>query len=324
MNTTFEILENYKNYLLSVLGRSELTVTNYSYDLIQFFRYFKKTKKLVSADIEFDEIELEDIDVRFLSSITYDDLLAYLVWEKNEMNCSASTRKKKIAALRSFFKFCCAKRKLLANNPTDELDTPKLEKRNPKHLTLEESKRLLNTAYNSPKATNARDYCMVTLFINCGLRVSELRDIDIDRIQKNTLSVIGKGNKERTVYLNEACLKALEEWLCLRYTIKANKEDEKALFISKQKKRISVDMVQLTIKRLLSEAGIDASAYSVHKLRHTAATLMYKYGNVDIRSLQKILGHESIATTQIYTHIDDEQLRDAVNSNPLSNFIPEE
>ena len=165
---------------------------------------------------------------------------------------------------------------------------------------------------------------MLTLFLNCGMRLSELRGIDLDHIHDTVLTVIGKGNKERTIYLNKACLEAIDEWLPKRAQISIKPSAQKALFVSKRGTRISDDMIQIVIKRLLMQAGIDTRVYSVHKLRHTAATLMYKYGHVDIRNLQMILGHQSVSTTQIYTHVDEQQLQDAVNSNPLSNFSPEE
>ena len=193
----------------------------------------------------------------------------------------------------------------------------------PKYLTLEQSQDLLKAAYDSPKESNERDYCMLTLFLNCGMRLSELRGININDIHGTTLTVIGKGNKERTIYLNDACLEAINDWMNKRATLKIKPSAEKALFVSKRGTRISDDMIQITIKRLLEEAGIDTRVYSVHKLRHTAATLMYKYGKVDIRNLQLILGHQSVSTTQIYTHVDDEALHRAIESNPLANFDPE-
>ena len=164
---------------------------------------------------------------------------------------------------------------------------------------------------------------MLTLFLNCGLRLAELRGIDLDHIHDSVLTVIGKGNKERTIYLNQACLDAISDWLPKRANMKIKPSHQKALFVSKRGTRISDDMIQIIIKNLLMQAGIDTRVYSVHKLRHTAATLMYKYGHVDIRNLQMILGHQSVSTTQIYTHVDDQQLQDAVNSNPLSGFDPD-
>lgn len=323
MNTTFPILDQYCNYMLAVLGRAELTVTEYKYDMICFFRFWKTDKKRVSTDTPFDEILIDDITQKDLNSITTDDLLVFLIWLNRERKLSNSSRARRIASLKSFFKYCHSKKHLIDNNPAYDLETPKIGKRNPKYLTLDQSTTLLQTAFDSPTESNERDYCMLTLFLNCGMRLSELRGIDIDDIHDTTLTVIGKGNKERTIYLNQACLDAISDWLPIRANINIKPSHKKALFVSRRGTRISDDMIQISIKRLMAQAGIDTKVYSVHKLRHTAATLMYKYGHVDIRNLQQILGHQSVSTTQIYTHVDDEQLQEAVNSNPLAKFNPD-
>ena len=321
---TFPVLESYCNYMLAVLGRSELTVKEYRYDLIAFFRFYKRDHNMVSKDIEFDQIDISDIDEDILNKITTDDLLVFLIWLSRERNLSNASRARRIATLKSFFKYCHSRRHIIKTNPAYDIETPKIGKRNPKYLTLEQSTELLEQAYNSPKESGERDFCIVTLFLNCGMRLSELRNIDIDDIHDGILTVVGKGNKERTIYLNQACLDAIDEWMAKRATMKIKPEHQKALFVSKRGTRISDDMIQIVIKDLMLQAGIDTKVYSVHKLRHTAATLMYKYGHVDIRNLQMILGHQSVSTTQIYTHVDDEQLRKAVESNPLSNFKPED
>ena len=210
---------------------------------------------------------------------------------------------------------------LISENPAERLESPKSSMRHPQFLTLDESIGLLEHV----QGENAkRDYAIIMLFLNCGMRISELVGIDIDRIKEDTLTVIGKGNKERTIYLNEACIAALGAYLAVR---PPSQKDKNALFLSKRKERISVRAVQHLIKRHLLAAGLDPKKYSPHKLRHTAATLMYQHGHVDIRALQQILGHESVATTQIYTHIDDDRLRQALNTHPLSQLkkgIPED
>ena len=320
---TFEVLEQYRNYMLAVLGRSELTVKEYTYDIVNFFRYWKKDKGLVPKDTPFDEIDISDINVKDINKVTSDDLLVFLIYLGREKKQSNSTRARHIASLKSFFKFCHSKKHLIDENPAYDIETPKIGKRLPKYLTLDQSKKLLEAAYESPAESNERDYCMLTLFLNCGMRLSELRGIDLDHIHGTVLTVIGKGNKERTIYLNKACMDAIGEWLPVRSKINIKPSASKALFVSKRGTRISDDMIQIVIKRLLMQAGIDTRVYSVHKLRHTAATLMYKYGHVDIRNLQMILGHQSVSTTQIYTHVDEQQLQDAVNSNPLSDFNPD-
>lgn len=323
MSPTFPLLENYVSYMIAALGRSENTVREYKYDLILFARFLKIDRGLVPTDTPLEEIDISDIDVKILNKVTTDDLLAFVIWLSRSRKQSNAARARHIASLRSFFKYLHSKRRVIDSNPAYDLESPKIGKRNPKYLTLEQSQELLKVAYESPKESNERDYCMLTLFLNCGMRLSELLGINIDDIHGTTLTVIGKGNKERTIYLNDACLEAINDWMNKRSTLKIKPQAEKALFVSKRGTRISADMIQITIKRLLGEAGIDTNVYSVHKLRHTAATLMYKYGKVDIRNLQMILGHQSVSTTQIYTHVDDEALQKAVESNPLANFDPD-
>jgi len=192
----------------------------------------------------------------------------------------------------------------------------------PKYLTLDESRSLLDVAGDEDNRNNIRDLAIITLFLNCGVRLSELVNINIKDIKfsEQKLNVIGKGNKERTIYLNNACVKTLNEYLNVRPKEGIKYDSVDALFLSERRERISNRTVQVIVKRELQKAGLDTNKYSVHKLRHTAATLMYQYGNVDIRALQELLGHESISTTEIYTHVDSTQIRNAVESNPLANL----
>ena len=235
-----------------------------------------------------------------------------------------ATRARKASTIRIFFAYLYDQ-KIIPDNPAIGLKTPKLGKRMPKYLSLEDSKKLLNITYDENDENKERDYAIITLFLNCGLRLSELVGINISNIDfsENRLTVIGKGNKERTIYLNNACVNAIKDYISVRPTegVKNDsKASNKALFLSNRKERISNRTVQYIVDRELTKAGLDTSKYSTHKLRHTAATLMYQYGNVDIRALQELLGHESIATTEIYTHVSNEQVRNAVESNPLANL----
>ena len=317
---SFPILDQYTNYMLAVRERSELTVREYRYDLVLFFRFLKRDRNLVPADIPFSQIPLQDIDERILDTVTTDDLFVFLIFLSRERKASAANRARKVATLKSFFKYLHQKKKIIREDPAYELDSPKIGQRLPKHLSLDESVRLLSTAEEKHSSFRERDYCILTLFLNCGLRLSELTGIELSSIHDTTLTVVGKGNKERTIYLNEACLAALAEWMALRPH--TGLKDPNALFVSRSGRRISNQMVQLLIKKMIAQSGLDPRVYSVHKLRHTAATLMYKYGQVDIRSLQSILGHASVSTTQIYTHVDDQALREAVSSNPLARIKP--
>ena len=317
---SFPILDQYTNYMQAVKERSVLTMKEYRYDLVLFFRFIKRDRGLAEPGVPINKIPINDVDASFLVSITTDDLFVFLIYLSRERHASTPTRARKAATLKSFFKYLFQKRKLIPEDPSYELDSPKLGRRLPHYLTLDESVNLLSTAADSTHANRERDYCIVTFFLNCGMRLSELSGINLTNIHGNTLTVIGKGNKERTIYLNSACMAALGEWLAVRPH--EGLKDPHALFISRLGRRLSNQMIQYATKRLLHDSGIDTNVFSVHKLRHTAATLMYKYGQVDIRSLQTILGHASVATTQIYTHVDDQSLREAVESNPLSGITP--
>lgn len=308
--------KDYLNYMETIKGKSINTINGYAYDLMLFFKFMKIKRNIVPENTNFDDIRIDDIDDYFIGTIGLNDLYAFISYTAKERDNCNYARARKVACLRSFFKYLYTKAKIINSNPALELEPPKINNRQPIYLSLDESKTLLQTV-NGPY--KERDYAILVLFLNCGLRLSELVGIDIDNINEDTLRVIGKGNKERTVYLNNACINAINEYLKVRNHNEIKNEDKKALFISGNKERISPRTVQTIVKKYIKAAGLDSEKYSTHKLRHTAATLMYKYGNVDIRALQQILGHESVATTQIYTHTDDEQLRQAMKSNPLSD-----
>ncbi len=317
---TFPILDQYLRYMQAVQEKSALTIKEYRYDLILFFRFLKMDlgKVKISEDMKFEDIPIDDINEAFLNRITQDDLFAFMIYLSRERKASSATRARKAATLKSFFRYLFQKKRIIKDDPSYELETPRRPKRLPKYLNLDQSVHLLQTAEHSEKASAERDFCILTLFLNCGMRLSELQGIDLSDIREDTLRVVGKGNKERTIYLNQACLRALQDYYPVRDQMP--KKDPQALFLSKRGTRISTQMIQNIIKGLFARSGIDTKTYSVHKLRHTAATLMYKYGEVDIRSLQTILGHQSVATTQIYTHVDDETLHEAVSKNPLADF----
>ncbi|MDR7869967.1 MAG: tyrosine recombinase XerC [Tissierellaceae bacterium] len=311
------ILDDYLNYMETIRGTSPNTVKEYYYDLITFFKYIKIRYKLVPSDLEFEEIEIDDIDLDLIKKINIQDLHAYISFVDKNRGNGNNTKSRKVSSLRSFFKYLYSTISLLDKNPAESLEGPKTNQRHPVYLTLEQSETLLNKILENPSEEyRKRDYAIIMLFLNCGMRLSELASINISKIKNDTLAVIGKGNKERTIYLNEACQDAINDYLEVR---PKDVNDPDALFISKRKNRISNRAIQHMVEKYFKKIGLDTSVYSTHKLRHTAATLMYKHGNVDIRALQEILGHESVSTTQIYTHLDDERLRDAIKSNPLAN-----
>lgn len=318
MNRIPLVLEDYLNYMETIKGVSSNTVKEYYYDLNNFFKFIKVRFRLVDDDTEFKEIDISDIDIDLIKKIKLTDLHAYISYADKKLKNGNSAKARKVASARSFFEYLHLRVNVIDSNPAQGLEFPKGEGRNPIYLTLDQANHLLNTVLETKNEVfRYRDYAIILLFLTCGLRLSELASIDINKIKDdNTLSVIGKGNKERVIFLNDACVDAINKYIVFRP--KDNK-DNKALFLSIRKQRMSNRAIQHMIDKHLEKAGFDTNIYSTHKLRHTAATLMYKYGNVDIRALQEILGHESVSTTQIYTHLDDERLRDAIDRNPLSN-----
>ena len=310
-----DIVIEFLNYMITIKNKSLKTVSEYHYDLRTFLRYIKVTKHNADEK-DFKNIDVKDITIDDIKKIDLTDLYSFMAFTSRELDNTAVTRARKVASLKSFYKYLHTKVKLIDYNPAAELETPKHVKRLPKYLNLNESIQLLQSVNSKKNA--ARDYAILVLFLNCGLRLSELVGINVNSIRGDTLTVIGKGNKERTVYLNKACQDAIAAYMAERSKLKTIR-DPKALFLSERKTRISPKTVQYLVKKYIQAAGLDPDKYSPHKLRHTAATLMYKHGNVDIRTIQAILGHESISTTEIYTHLDDEQLREAVKNNPLAS-----
>lgn len=310
-----ELVQDYLRYISVVKNKSTTTISEYASDLRTFFRFLKASRLGLPLD-DLSQIDLSDIDEQFIQSVGLNDAYEFLYYCKNERSNDAASRARKTSAIRQFFQYLTNNRGILETDPMANLDTPKLKKALPKYLSVEESKRLLSSADGKNKE---RDYCMITLFLNCGMRLSELVGLNLSSIKSNnSMTVTGKGNKERTVYLNDACISALNAYLAVRP--RDGVIDRDALFLSSRKKRISPKTVQYIIKTDLTRAGLGGDGYSTHKLRHTAATLMYQTGNVDILTIKEILGHENLNTTQIYTHTNNNLLRDAVKSNPLSEI----
>lgn len=333
--TTFDYVPSYvKEFLYSYRNNnaSSKTVSEYYLDLRTFFRYvylnyYKKIdiyKKDPETSDLFDSTDTSSLSIEDFSKIilsedstsVFSEYFYYCIEFRGD---AVASRSRKTSSIRSFFKFLCAHhqyKNYFPTNPTEYLKQPKKNKRLPVYLTENEAIKLLETIDGNYKA---RNYAIITLFLNCGLRLSELVNINLNDINDNQLTVIGKGNKARMIYLNSACRSAIDEYLKVRPVEGVKDPDRKALFISRNNKRISNRMVQQLVSDFMDKAGLDTSVYSTHKLRHTAATLMYQNG-VDVRALQEVLGHESLSTTQIYTHISSKQVEKAVNSNPLANI----
>lgn len=313
------IIREFLGYIGTIKGKSPKTVSEYYLDLRTFFRYIKKKRGLAPADQPFSEIGIGDVDLELIRTINLTQVFEYMNFLSTERHNSAATRSRKVSSLRSFFRYLTDKTGKLGKNPVQELETPKLKKALPKYLTLEQCLELLSKELaGTNEKTRDRDYCILTLFLNCGMRLSELVGLDLNDIHLTdaTMKITGKGNKERMVYLNGACIDAIKRYLAVRPN--EGLIDRKALFISGQRKRISPKTVQYLVKKYLSEIDLGGPGYSVHKLRHTAATLMYQQGHVDIRILKDILGHENLGTTEIYTHVSNDQMAEAAKANPLA------
>ncbi|MCQ4864203.1 tyrosine recombinase XerC [Pseudoflavonifractor phocaeensis] len=317
-----QIIRDFLNYHETIQAHSRKTVDEYYLDLRNFFRYIKMEKGLVPRSAELDEIPIDDVDLDLVRSVTLTDVYAYMSYLSRDRvrhanspesgyGLTPAARARKIATIRSFYKYLTTKAKVMAENPMQDLDSPRLKKALPRYLDLDESIRLLESVDG---ADRERDYCILTLFLNCGLRISELVGLNLNDVRGDQLRVLGKGNKERIVFLNDACQQAVADWLAVRGAQAAI--DKNALFITRRHTRMTTDAVHYMVKKRLLAAGLDPSLYSSHKLRHTAATLMLQNG-VDVRTLQEVLGHEHLNTTQIYTHVDNEDLRVAAKANPL-------
>jgi site-specific recombinase XerD len=324
---SIEILREFLFYHETIKGHSKKTIDEYFLDLRIFFRFIKLHKKLIPMDTPFDEISIMDVDLDFVKSVSVTDVYEYLAFLSRDRpkhgnspgtdyGLNPNSRARKTAVIRSFYKYLTLKsnNNRLDENPVADLDSPKLRKSLPRFLSLDESVKLLDGVDGMFRE---RDFCILTIFLNCGLRISELAGLDLTDLRADHIRVLGKGSKERIVYINDACADAINGYLEARKLIAAI--DKRALFLSSRRTRISTSTIHSLVKKHLLAAGLDSTKYSSHKLRHTAATLMLRSG-VDVRTLQELLGHEHLNTTQIYTHIESSSLRDAANRSPLSGY----
>ena len=320
-----QILREFLIYHETIKGQSQLTISEYYLDLRMFLRFIKLMRNDMPVTTNLDDIPIKDIDLKFISEIRTSDVFDFLSYLANERTpnpdavspdhgIAASSRARKLSAIKSFYKYLTVRTKQLTDNPVADLEYPKLRKSLPKYLTLEQSAALLK-AVSGPN--EKRDYAILMLFLNCGIRRSELVGLNITDVYEDRIRVVGKGNKERFVYFGSACRKAIDAYLPERN--KKILSDNKALFGSRNNNRISTDAVHALVKKALLQAGLDATQFSAHKLRHTAATMMLS-GGVDVKTVQEVLGHENLNTTQIYTHIENTELKIAAEANPLSKL----
>lgn len=312
-----DILMEFLEYHSTVRGHSDKTVAGYYLDLKILFRFIKRRRHLVPAETPFNEIDISDVDIDFIKSIRIEELYRYQSFSPemsgSNRSLSAASRCRRTSSVKSFYNYLTVKRHLLDFNICQELDMPKRPNLLPRYLEEAECERLLSVC-DGPFAL--RDYCILMLFMSCGMRVSELVSLNVSDIYDDHLRVVGKGNKERMIYFAQGCREAIDDYLTVRDPENIVPEDRNALFISRDHRRISVRGVQKMVDKKLLQAGLDASRYSPHKLRHTAATLMLKNG-VDTRALQEVLGHSNLNTTQIYTHLDNAALHEAAMANPI-------
>ena len=320
-----QILRDFLAYHENIKSQSQLTISEYYLDLRMFLRFIKLMRSDMPITTQLDDIDIRDIDISFIREIDTSDIYEFLSYLANDRivhpeqstpttGISSSSRARKLSAIKSFYKFLTVRQKLLDENPVAELEYPKIRKSLPKYLTLEESSALLKAVSGQ---NEKRDYAILMLFLNCGIRRSELVNLNLSDVYEDRIRVVGKGNKERFVYFGAACKRAIDDYLPEREKVVLS--DNKALFGSRDKNRISVTAGHRLVKKALLQAGLDSTQFSAHKLRHTAATMMLS-GGVDVRTLQDVLGHENLNTTQIYTHIENTELKTAAEANPLSKL----
>ena len=320
-----QILRDFLAYHENIKGQSQRTISEYYLDLRMFLRFIKLMRADMPIDTRLDDIPIKDIDLFFIESITTSEVFDFLSYLANDRTANpdaampdygitASSRARKLSAIKSFYKYLTVRTKQLQENPVADLEYPKLRKSLPKYLTMEQSAALLSSV-SGPN--EKRDYAILMLFLNCGIRRSELVGLNLSDVYEDRIRVMGKGNKERIVYFGSSCRKAIDAYL-----IERNKKvlsDNRALFGSRDNNRISVTAVHRLVKKALLQAGLDSTQFSAHKLRHTAATMMLS-GGVDVKTVQEVLGHENLNTTQIYTHIENTELKIAAEANPLSKL----
>lgn len=325
------IIQDYLDYLLTIKGYSDHTLDSYKHDLVWLFRFLlmrnrnvnlntiKRKRKNGSSFIDYTLIDISNITINDLEKLKYPDLYAFLGFTAKELKNSENSRKRKVTTLKGFFKYLFINKHLLSTNPAQELEAPKIGRPQPSYLTLEQAQDLLD----APKGLHSiRDKAILTIFLNTGLRVSELVNLKLSDLQKEMIHITGKGKKDRVLYLNDAALQALADYLPIREKQIKDQGLEKNnyVFISQKGTQFSTRGIEHMIEKYVSRIGLDPRKYTVHTLRHTAATLMHHHGQIDIKTLQEVLGHESTQTTEIYTHLDNSEISRALNSNPLSKY----
>lgn len=311
-----KILKDFLVYLTTIKGKSLRTRKEYEYDISLFFRFLKAIEEDIPLE-KMDEISIKDITIDFIREISLEDMYLFLEYCETQRHNSAATRARKTATLRSFFKYLKGKKRLIEDNPADELETPKIGKKKPIYMNQEEAEMFIAGIKRSNHYY--RNYSMIMFFLNLGVRVSEVCSLNINSIQDNMLRIVGKGDKERTVFLNNACTQSLHLYMEKERAFIQGASSNEALFLSQKGTRLTRQTVAKIVKQINKDSGLNKEKITPHKLRHTSATIMYKNG-ADIRSLQHILGHTSVSTTQIYTHVEDKEIQQVIENNPFNNL----
>ncbi len=331
INSNNPIIQDYLDYLLTIKGYSDHTLTSYKHDLVWLFRFLLLRNKRIDLNsiyrqrkngtnyIDYTMINISEIGLDEIKAITYPDLIAFLAFTAKELKNSENSRKRKVTTLKGFFRYLTSTKKVMNENPAQDLEAPKIGRPQPHYLTLEQAQSLIDAPIG---LHSIRDKAILTIFLNTGIRVSELVNLKVSDLQKEMIHITGKGKKDRVLYLNDAALQAIANYLPIREKQIHDQmiEGVEFLFISQKGSRFSIRGIEHMIEKYIKKIGLDPRKYTVHTLRHTAATLMHLYGEIDIKTLQQVLGHESTQTTEIYTHLENNELRNALNSNPLSQY----
>ena len=327
-----KFLNNFLKYKRFIEFEAKTTTDQLYFALRTFLRYIKlylyDNDKLetITRD-EFQIIDVSNVTIKDLKKINSFELEKYLKFLSDKLKNDNKTRNRKLASCKRLFEYLYVNN-LINYNPTKSMTSVRTEKRLPKYLNLDESKKLLSVTINSNQVNKIRNYAITCIFLNCSIRLSELTginlsDIKIDKTEK-TIRIHGKGNKERLLYLNAAVCEAIKAYIEVRPKLGKEFKDYNALFLSSQKKRISNRTVEQIIKDNLSKAlnkDLDVKEYKTHTLRHTGASLLYNENNVDIFILKRILGHKSLDSTQIYTHVSNKKMKEIMMNCTISSII---
>jgi integrase/recombinase XerD len=296
---------DFLDYCRTIKGLSDESISGYYNDLKMFFDYIKQLKK-------------KNITDRLIKNIELQDLHKFMTYLEKDCGNNARTRCRKVSTLKSYFEYLQNVTKLIISNPSYSLRKPKVPKTKPVAMSIQECEKLLNSL-DKDSYFYYRDRCILMIFLQCGLRLSELINIKVSDVQNIRMIINGKGNKERDAFLSESCIKSIDDYLEVRNDEEVSEEDKEYLFLSREKNKISKRAVQSLVKKHMEDAGLDTNKYHTHSTRHTFATIAYDQG-ADIIKLSELLGHSNVNTSKIYITLKEEELREITNKNPLNKL----